>query len=141
SAHAMDRTIGERGDAEAVERGAGALEVARFGAREDAAMRGASHLHHLEHAEVEVALRRLGHVREALRALARRPLVERAIVERHASAERRDEAEERAQERRLAASVRAEEAYDLAAGNREVDAAAHDAIAEAVGEGVRGERH
>src|SRR6185437_14066498 len=141
AAHGMDRAIGERRDAEALERAEGSREVARPGPRENAPMRAASHLHHLEHAEVEIALGGLRNVREAPRTLAHGPLAERAIVYHHRALERREQPQQRAQERRLAAPVGTEDADHLARRDRKLDRAPDDAAAEADGEAVRRERH
>src|SRR5690606_5577760 len=111
------------------------------GAREDAQVRGPPELHHLEHAEVEVALSGLGHVGEAARALARGPRVEVPAVEHERAPVPGQESQQRAHERRLAAAVGPQEARDFPLAERECDAAAEGAAAMAVGEVARLEPH
>src|SRR5579862_4046665 len=141
AAHAVDRPLGERGDAKPREARQGELAIAFAGHGEDSAMGRASHLHHLEDAEVEVALRGLRDVGEARRALASRPRLEAASVECHVARKRCDEPQECAKQRRLAAAVGSEQAHDLARGKFEIHAVADTMAAESEIEGARGERH
>src|SRR5436853_5051095 len=115
--------------------------IAGAGIREQAAMRGASHLHRFHEREIEVRLGSLWHVRELLRAFSRPPFAERLAVERHFSSQWRQEPQQRPEQRRLPASVGPEEADDLPGRKREIHAFAHDAIMESVAQVARCERH
>jgi hypothetical protein len=90
------------------------LPVVLPGLREGAAVHRASHLDHLQHAEVEVALGGLRHVGQASRAGGGLPLAERAPVQRDGATERGQQAQQRAQQRGLPAAVGAQQAGDLA---------------------------
>src|SRR6185503_12424149 len=59
----------------------------------------------------------------------------------HVAGERRDKPEERAQERRLAAAVRTQEADDLARREVELESLAHHAVGESEAEVAGAERH
>src|ERR1044071_137855 len=73
----------------------------------------------------------LRHVADAARDFAAREGAERDAVEDHASAVRLEQAEDRAEKRRLAAAVRPGRAHRFACGEREADVAADGAPGEA----------
>ena len=83
----------------------------------------------------------LRHIGDEARALARRDARERAAVDQHLAGLRRENAEQRLEQRGLAAAVGAEQRQHLALRERDVEVAPDHAVAVADGEVAAGEGH
>src|SRR4051794_15978501 len=112
-------------DAQRLQHARRELAILAAGNGERTKVRGAAHQDEVEHCEGEVAGVALRHVAYATRDLAARQRSERHAVERDAAAVRLQKAEDGAEERGLAAAIRAEHAHRFPGGEREADVPAH----------------
>ena len=104
-------------------------------------MRGAAHQHHGLDRECESGIVDLRHIGDAPRAVADREGVERAAVDLRLAGERLEDAEQRLEQRGLAAAIGAEQREHLALLERDVEPASDHAVAVADREVAAGERH
>ena len=115
AAERAERAVLERRGAGGGERPARDGQILGTFERERAEMGKPSHQHDVEDGEIERRVRFLRNERDAPRDLAVRPVGERTTVERHRAAGRTVHAAEQLEQRRLAGSVRPENADQLAA--------------------------
>src|SRR5262249_54660952 len=103
--------------------------VGRARRAEQIAVRGASHQHHRLDGEGEGGEMRLWHIGDQPRALAASVACKRPAGEIDVAVLRREQAEQRLEQGRLAAAVRAEQRQHLAGRERDVEPAADHAVA------------
>src|SRR3954462_1903107 len=104
-------------------------------------MRRATHQNEVAHCVREVAAMPLGHVTDQLRDLGPGKGVDGLSLQEDLSIVRVEKAEQRAEQRRLAAAVRAEHAHHLAGREREAHVAADGSAPKPEGERLRLEDH
>src|SRR5262245_41042414 len=115
--------------------------VARRRSAEEIAVRGAAHQHYAIDGKGEVRHMHLRHVGDEPCTLTDGNGRERASADRHLAGTGRENAEQGLEQCGLAAAVRAEQRQDLAALQRDVEAATDHTIAVADGEVAAGKAH
>ncbi len=134
AADAQPVAPGQMRDAETLQRRLGGCMVAGGRGGERAAMSGAAHQNHLAHAEGELTGAGLRHIAEGQRAAARVPAADILAIDTDATATQREQAEDRLEQRRLAAAVGSEQAENLARLHGKADPGADGPLAIAEGQ-------
>ncbi len=127
----------EMGDTESMDGALNGIAVALCRRGEQADVGGASHQHHLAHAECEIAGVGLRHISHDLGEFMARPCRQRLVGDGDFTAQRLQQSEQGTEQGRLAAAVGAQHAQYFAGAQRKTHVAADNvagiAVAQAIG--------